>query len=540
MTLKASLLTVAAPEVYYRDDRTADHDFPGASRYEVLRHGRISLVASMSEYVLAAVFTALVTAVSFVLEPFTGYESIALLYLLLVVALGLRMRRGTVLTVAAASALLWNFVFIPPRLTFYIDKVEDGMMFAMFFIVAVAMGHLTSRLRRSELAERRRERRTAALYELAHQAAFASDLDTGLSAAVSLVESIFGTPVALHLRGQDHALSPVAHAASTLVLSVAEFDDAARVFAGASFPEDLARGETQVLHVPLQGRAAGMGVLSIRPPTERPLDASEEEMLKAFAVLIGLTLEKDHVMEAFKRAEILEASERLSRTLLESVSHELKTPLAALQTGVDALAHQTHNDERAGATIREMQGALRRQHRVINNLLDMNRLESGVVHPKLDWCDMGELAESAIELAGDALASHSVAVDVETDMPMVKADQSLLARCLSNLLLNSAANSPPGSTITVCARMDDGALRLSVLDAGPGISPEDLPRIFEPFYRGAKSRPGGTGLGLAIVDGFVRAHGGSVAARNRAEGGAEFVMRIPVEILQPHVLEGLG
>ncbi|HTM07407.1 MAG TPA: ATP-binding protein [Verrucomicrobiae bacterium] len=492
----------------------------------------------MSEYALAAVFTALVTAISVALEPFTGYESIALLYLLLVVALGLRMRRGVVLTVAAASALLWNFVFIPPRLTFYIAKVEDGMMFAMFFIVAVAMGHLTTRLRRSELAERRRERRTAALYELAHQAAFASDLDTGLRAAVSLVESIFATPVALHLRGQDHALSPAPHAASTLALSAAELDDAARVFAGASASENVRRGEAQILHVPLQGRAAGMGVLSIR--TERPLDASEKELLEAFAVLIGLTLEKDHVMEAFKRAEILEASARLSRTLLESVSHELKTPLAALQTGVDALAQQTANDERAAATIREMQWALRRQHRVINNLLDMNRLESGVVHPKLDWCDMGELAESAVELAGDALAGHSIAVEVGTDMPMVKADPSLLERCLSNLLLNAAANSPPGSTITVRARMDDGALRLSVLDSGPGISPEDLPRIFEPFYRGAKSRPGGTGLGLSIVDGFVRAHGGGVAARNRAEGGAEFVMRIPVEILQPQVLERLG
>ena len=125
----------------------------------------------INEFVLAAMSVALVTAVSFLIEPFTGYLSIALLYLLLVVAVGLKLNRGPVLTVATASALLWNVLFIPPRFTIYIDKLDDAMMFAMFFVVAVAMGHLTSRLRLSEAAERRRERRTAALYELAHQAA---------------------------------------------------------------------------------------------------------------------------------------------------------------------------------------------------------------------------------------------------------------------------------------------------------------------------------------------------------------------------------
>jgi two-component system sensor histidine kinase KdpD len=500
----------------------------------VLGRRGVALVESMNEYVLAGIAIGLVTALSFAIAPFTGYESVALLYLLLVVALGLRARRGTVLTVAAASALLWNFVFIPPRLTFYIDKVEDGMMFAMFFVVAVAMGHLTSRLRRSELAERRRERRTAALYELAHQAAFASDLETGLAAAVALIESLFGAPAALHLRRKDHSLSPDAHAASTLALSADERREAALVF-----QRGRASGGAAVWHFPLQGRTAVMGVLSIRLAAEKAIDADEKELLEAFAVLIGLTLEKEHVVEALRRAEVLEASERLGRTLLESVSHELKTPLAALQTGVDALAHRTHDDARVMATIHEMQTALRRQHRAINNLLDMNRIQAGVVHPKLDWCDLGELAQAAIDLGGEALADHAIAVDVGGDFPMVKADPFLLERCLANLLLNSAAHSAAGAPITIRARMNNGELRLSVEDEGTGVPPADLPRIFEPFYRGTNSRPGGTGLGLAIVDGFACAHGGTVEARNRPAGGTEFVLRIPVEILQAHVLEGL-
>jgi len=153
-----------------------------------------------NEFVFAGILVALLTLVAYFIQPFTGYLSIALIYLLLVVAVGLKLSRGPILTVAATSALLWNFLFIPPHFTLYIDKVHDAMMFAMFFIVAVAMGHLTGRLRLSELAERRRERRTAALYELAHQAAFAPELDAGLRAAVAHIESVVEAKAALLLR----------------------------------------------------------------------------------------------------------------------------------------------------------------------------------------------------------------------------------------------------------------------------------------------------------------------------------------------------
>ncbi|HEY3303782.1 MAG TPA: DUF4118 domain-containing protein [Candidatus Binatia bacterium] len=496
----------------------------------------------MNEYVLAAISVTLATVVSFLLEPFTGYLSIALVYLLLVVALGLRLKRGPVLTVAATSALLWNYLFIPPRLTFYIDRLEDGMMFAMFFIVAMAMGHLTGRLRRSEIAERQRERRTAALYELAHQAAFATDLDTGLGAAVGLIESVFGARAALLLRLKDHSLSRLAHPASSFALSQQEEKAAAWAFARQAHATKSAEPpqDSESLLFPLQGRTAVMGVLCVRSPSGKSFDASERELLEAFALLIGLTLEKDHVIEAFKRAEILETSERLRRALLESVSHELKTPLAAVQTGIDVLAKQIGDDERSLATIREIQLALRRQHRVINNLLEMTRIESGVIRPKVDWCDVDELIQAAIDLAGENVAHHALAIETNPSLPMVKVDQPLLEQCICNLLLNSSANSRSGSKIIIRARMDENRLILSVLDEGKGIRETDLPRIFEMFYRASDARPGGTGLGLAIVDGFVRAHGGAARAANRETGGAEFTLEIPVETMQADIVEKLA
>jgi two-component system, OmpR family, sensor histidine kinase KdpD len=497
----------------------------------------------INEFSLAVALILALTGAAWLVEPFAGYQTVALLYLLLVVLLGLKLSRVPVLTVAASSAALWNFLFVPPYFTFHVQRYHDGIMFVVFFAVALAMGHLTSRLRRSEMVERQRERRTAALYELAQQAAFATDLDTGLGAAVNLIDSIFTAKAALFVRQKDHSLSARPHAVSSFDLSESENSLVAWVFShrepAGKFTETFP--DAEALHLPLQGRTAVMGVLSVRPPAGKSFNRTERDLLEAFAVLIGLVLEKNHIVEAFKRAEILEASEHLRRALLQSVSHELKTPLSAVQAGIDAIARQSDGDEKKQRTLREVQVAVRRLHRVINNLLDMTRIESGVIQPKLDWCDVEELIQAAIELAGESLNEHQITVDIDTRLPMVKIDQPLLEQCLCNLMLNAAANSPPGTKITIGAQLAEKQLIISVLDEGKGIrQDDDLLRIFDAFYRGDDAAPGGTGLGLAIVDGFVRALGGSVQAANGQSGGAEFVISLPVEILRPEIMESLA
>lgn len=491
------------------------------------------------EFILGGVATLLLTAAVWLIEPVTGYQSIALLYLLLVVALSLRISRGPVLAVAASSAVLWNFLFTEPRFTFKIDEFHDFMMFTTFFVVALSMGHLTTRLRRNELAGRQRERRTAALYELAHQAAFANDLDSGLHAAVHLLESSFAGKVALFLRKKDHALSTTPHAASSLSLPEKEKTVAVHAFTerkSAGRFTDIMPG-AEALHIPLQGRTTVMGVLSVQALTGKRFDSDQRELLDAFAIMIGLVLEKDHIVQAFKRTEILEVSNQLRRAFLQSVSHELKTPLAAVQTGIDVLTRDLVHGKRTHAALDETKVAVRRLNRVINNVLNMTRIESDVIQPKPDWCDLTELIQAAIELAGESIGEHTVVIDSGANLPMVKVDQPLLEQCLCNLLLNSAANSPPGTKIIVTASVAEEKLKLAVLDEGKGIRDEDLPRIFEMFYRGGDASPGGTGLGLAIVDGFVRAQGGTVRAADRRSGGAEFVITIPVESFRRELTE---
>ena len=185
--------------------------------------------------------TALVTIICFIVEPLTGNISIALLYLLAVVAAGINLRRGPALMVAASSALVWNFVFLPPRFGLIIENQEDAVIFAMFFIVAIAMGHLTSQLRLKEIVERNRQQRTAALYELVHHAGLARDLDSGLRAAISLTERLFGVRAALLLRLPDHSLAAQAHPASSYALDEQEYEAALWAFSHRLPAGDLPR-----------------------------------------------------------------------------------------------------------------------------------------------------------------------------------------------------------------------------------------------------------------------------------------------------------
>jgi two-component system sensor histidine kinase KdpD len=300
------------------------------------------------------------------------------------------------------------------------------------------------------------------------------------------------------------------------------------------------RPESEAAHLPLQVGSEALGVLSILPSADMILGPAEIELLQTFAMLIGTILERDHLLQGVKQAEILNASERLQRALLQSVSHELKTPLSAVQVGIDALITETAKGGRSQTTLYEIQQALRRLNRVINNLLDMTRIESGVIHPKLDWCDVGDVIEAAKDLTADVMGSRKLEIVLDRGLPMVRTDQALLEQCVSNLLLNAASNSGIEAVVKIAARVVNDQLVVTVRDEGKGIAESELPHIFEAFYRGTEARPGGTGLGLAIVEGFIRALCGSVTVANSRPTGVEFVITLPVETLRPDVLEKLA
>jgi two-component system sensor histidine kinase KdpD len=270
--------------------------------------------------------------------------------------------------------------------------------------------------------------------------------------------------------------------------------------------------------------------MAVVPAQGRVFDVGERTLLENFASQLAFALEKDHVLAAMQHAELSERSAHLQKTLLDSVSHELKTPLTALQAAADALASQTPAS--AQSLLKEQQMALVRLKRVINNLLDMSRLEAGVIQPKLEWCNVPEIIHAALDQAGEVLKLHPVQLEIPEELPFVKIDQALVEQCVCNLLLNAAAHTPAGTEVRVSVKLSFGRLEISVRDRGPGLPVLASSTLFDKFTRGPHAVTGGSGLGLSIVRGFVQALRGSVRAANHPEGGALFTLDFPVETLE--------
>jgi two-component system sensor histidine kinase KdpD len=270
-----------------------------------------------------------------------------------------------------------------------------------------------------------------------------------------------------------------------------------------------------------------MGVLGLALPEQASLDFTTRQTVEAFALQLALVLEKEHFIQAASHAEVLERSEKLRRTLLDSVSHELKTPLAVMHAALEGL------NQPANPYVREMNTAAGRLQRVVDHLLHITRIESSVVEPRRDWCEVSEILDDAKSSTAAVLVGHPMKISAPEDLPLIHADSILLSQALSNILHNAAIYTPTPTAIEMDARIRENVLRITVRDHGPGLPDGAESKVFEKFYRAPGSPAGGTGLGLAIARGLMRAQGGELTAHNHPEGGAVFIMELPVST-QPH------
>jgi two-component system, OmpR family, sensor histidine kinase KdpD len=496
--------------------------------------------ATIGEYswVLVSVFA--IASICWGLRDYTGYMFAALVFLLGIVLAAMRLSRGPVLLMAGLCALCWNFFFIPPQYTFYINKAEDWIMFGLFFIVAISMGSLTNRLRDREAAERRRARLTDALLRVTQSAALAAETHKGLAEALHTVNELLHAHTALIVREPDRSLPQTAHAASTYHPSAKEWGVISWVYTNkqSAGRHTSTLPDSAATWFPLQTATALMGVLGVQLSEEQRLDFSTRQMIEAFALQLALVLEKEHFIQAVSRAEVLAQSEKLHRSLLDSISHELKTPLAVIHASVEGMSGVQ------SPYLVELTTACARLQRVVDNLLHMTQVESDGLRAKPDWCDLQEVITAAKKAVGHSLENHPFKLSIQDGMPLVKMDHQLLTQALTNLLHNAAIYTPPGTPIEVqaCSSMTQGAgsasplvrgtdatsnaieLRVFIRDRGPGLPVGEENRVFEKFYRAPHAPAGGTGLGLAIAAGFVHALGGRIHARNHPDGGAEFEM----------------
>ncbi len=498
-----------------------------SNRPEIRR--RFSFIHPLQDYGFALAIIAVLTAICWKLEPVLGYTVPALVYLFAILLAAFHLRRWPMLFMAALGAMAWNFFFIPPKFTFEVRALEDIILLGMFFAVALSMGHLTSRLRTREIAERRRQIETDALLRVTQSAALAPEMTKGLSEALTIINTVIDADTALVVRKLDHTLPSSAHAASTWQpeeheLGVANWSYTNKQVAGR-FTDTLP--QSAATWFPLQTATSVMGVLGLRLAGESvKLDFTRRLAVEAFALQLALVLEKEHFIQAVSQSEVMEKSERLRRNLLDSVSHELKTPLAIIRASIEGMGAAAHNPY-----VEEIDTATRRLQRLVDGLLQMTRLESKIVEPQLEWCDVNELLEAAVQAAGDVLTGHPVRVDIAPDIPLIKTDQALLQQALANILHNAGVYTLADSPVELTVRHAEQKLRITVRDHGPGLPSGEESRVFGKFYRAPGAPAGGTGLGLSIARGFVQALGGDIAGWNHPQGGAVFEILLKSEFL---------
>lgn len=481
------------------------------------------------EYLRAAGIIAVTTAVAVGARSALAIPDVEMLFLLGVMVCALTGQRRAAILAAALAVVAYDFFFVPPPYTLDVADGRYLLTFGMLFAVSVVIGTLTVRLRDERAAALARERRTAALHELARDLGAAQD---ERAVAIACVRSTAGAiGGAVHLLRAGAAGAPEVLAASPPDAPLGAAERAAAAWAvehGAPAGRGAeVLGESPALCVPVRAWGEIAAVLVVRPD-EGALEPEARALVEAIARQAAVALDRLRLAEDARAASLRAEGERLRSGLLSAVSHDLRTPLASI-TG----AASTLRDEAAlpPATRRELVDAIcdeaERLERMVSNLLEMTRLDSGAVRPRREWVPAEELVGVALERLGRPLAGRRVTTHLEPGLPLLSVDPILVEQLLLNLLENAAKYTPAGTDVEIrCARDRDGVV-LEVADRGPGIPAGDEERVFERFRRGAHPGVRGVGLGLPISRAIAQVHGGRLSAANRPGGGAVFRLTLP-------------
>jgi two-component system sensor histidine kinase KdpD len=489
-----------------------------------------SFTSNLRQYFTASVIIILTAIICFLIKDFIGYQVVSFALLFVVSTLAFFYGTGPILLSATLSAMIWDFFFIPPPYTLHVDKPEDMLMLIMFFIIALLSGVLTSRIKRQEMKIRVREERTNALYQLTRELSTATGLDEVIGIAKNDIKKYFNLESLILLKGENNELDYTSRKNGIFSISKNDMSVASWTFqhsAKAGRHTDTLPSSKFTFY-PLKGNQMNLGVIAIQQ--EIVFTQGEEQFWDAFISQISGKFEREYLRNMAKQAFLLNESDKLYKTLFNSISHELRIPVATIMGASDSLLTTKYSEEITKELSNEIFKASKRLNRLIENLLNMSRLESGHITPRLDWCDVHDLINKVLESLKEELKPYNLHVVIPDDMPFVKIDFGLMEQVLYNLIYNSTQYASNSTNIRVKAFYDNGIMTLQVMDRGPGFSAKEISLIFNKFYRVEGSKAGGTGLGLSIAKGFTEAHNGTISVENRQNGGAKFTITIPTEI----------
>jgi two-component system sensor histidine kinase KdpD len=484
----------------------------------------------------AVVAVLLATSLAWLMFPFFAVSNLIMVYLLGVVAVATRWGRGPSLLASVLSVAAFDFFFVPPYLTFAVSDTEYLVTFVVMLLVAIVISTLTIRIRTQAEAAREREERTAALYAMSRELASTRGVEALLAIAVHHISEVFRSQVVVLLPDAGGRLTPGSggqYAMDANELGVSRWVYEHRQLAGLG---TTTLPGASALYLPLLASRGPVGVLGVRPADRHALDAPEQlHQLETFGNQMALAIERANLADETRDAHVRIESERLRNSLLSSVSHDLRTPLTTITGAITAILEDGARLD--APTRRELLESAReeaeRLNRLVQNLLEMTRLESGALQLHKEWHPLEEVIGAALSRLGKRLADRRVTTRVPPDLPLVPIDDVLIEQVLVNLLDNAVKYTPPGSPITIIATGTDRAVTVEVADRGPGLPPGEEDKVFEKFYRGQPAAGRGAGLGLAICYGIVKAHDGRIWAQNLPEGGVAFLFTLPLAETPP-------
>ncbi|RIK78625.1 MAG: two-component system sensor histidine kinase KdbD [Planctomycetota bacterium] len=482
---------------------------------------------------------AVCTAIGFLMSRHFAPTNIVMVYLLGILAVSLRWGRWPSILSSVLGVAAFDFCFVPPQYTFAVADTEYLFTFAVMLFTGLVISTLTARLGFQAEAARDRERRTAALFATTRELSSLEDRRAIIEAGLRHVTDLLAADACVLT--PDAAGRLTQHACGSRGYQPHERENAVARWV-LEHGKPAGRGTqtlpaAESLHLPLLAASGAVGVLAVRFPADRPPPAPAQiHLLETLGGLIALSLERAALAHESEQRLIQVEAEKLRSSLLSAVSHDLRTPLAAIAGASSTLleADRALPPEARRELTQSIVDETDRLNRLVANLLDMTRLEGGAMVVEKQWQGVEEIIGVVLSRLAARLASHRVEVKLPQHLPLVPFDDLLIQQVLVNLLENAVKYAPEDSQITISAKPEPTAVTIEVADEGPGIPAGDEERIFDKFHRGstAKGRAG-VGLGLAICRGIVNLHGGRIWAQNRPQRGAAFRFTLPIEGTPP-------
>jgi two-component system sensor histidine kinase KdpD len=473
------------------------------------------------------------TALAAIMYPYFALTNLVMVYLLGATIAALRLGRGPAAVAALANVVAFDFCFVPPRFTLAVSDFQYVVTFGVMLAVTLIIANLVANVRAQSRVAGARERRTALLYGMSRELAATRSLENLARVAVKHVAESFASravvfvPDATGRLHQPHS-EPISGSLRGADLSVAQWVFDHNVAAGLG-TDTLPAAAAQYL--PLKGSGDMLGVLAVQPTQRRRLLLPEQRhLLETFAAQIALALERAELADEAEASRVAAETEGLRNTLLASISHDLRSPLAVIAGASSALNDPSLNFDAQvrGQLIASIENKAHEMSEIISNVLDLMRFEAGHVALRRDWQSIDDLVGAALSRLEPRLADHIVEIELPGDLPDVYVDAPLITQVMANLLENAAKHTSAGTRVAVSAGVDGELLWIAVEDTGPGLPEGDPERLFAKFQRGRdEGNTGGAGLGLAICRAIVNAHGGTIGATRRAGGGARFLFTLP-------------